>query len=305
MVITVLLFFLFIGCFLLGMMWVRQGLAALSEQKMKRWMENITNRPVNGFMIGTLVTAVLQSSSAVMVMTIGMVSAGILSFSQTIGIILGTNIGTTVTLELLALPITNLTYVLVGGSIVLKMSRRTWVSSLGTLLFGLGMIFAAMTGFEWTASLLFQQPFFSGLFKQMDHISIAFLVGIVFTSLIQSSTAMTGIAIGFLNAEAITLEGGISIMLGANIGTCVTAWLASIGGGREAKLTAYAHIWLNVIGGMAAIPFIEPLSVLCQILSDTSGTQLAHASVLYNLISSLIVLPFSIQFGQFIERIHK
>jgi phosphate:Na+ symporter len=305
MVITVLLFFLFIGCFLLGMMWVRQGLAALSEQKMKRWMENITNRPVNGFMIGTLVTAVLQSSSAVMVMTIGMVSAGILSFSQTIGIILGTNIGTTVTLELLALPITNLTYVLVGGSIVLKMSRRTWVSSLGTLLFGLGMIFAAMTGFEWTASLLFQQPFFSGLFEQMDHISIAFLVGIVFTSLIQSSTAMTGIAIGFLNAEAITLEAGISIMLGANIGTCVTAWLASISGGREAKLTAYAHIWLNVIGGMAAIPFIEPLSVLCQILSDTSGTQLAHASVLYNLISSLIVLPFSIQFGQFIERIHK
>ncbi|WML50657.1 Na/Pi symporter [Neobacillus sp. PS3-34] len=125
------------------------------------------------------------------------------------------------------------------------------------------------------------------------------------TAIIQSSTAMTGIAMGFLTAGILDLESGIAIMLGANIGTCITALVASIGSGEEAKLAAYAHIWLNVFGVLAFIPLIRPLAELAPDLAVSKDVQLAHISVIFNVAVSLVMLPFANRFGHFILKVHK
>ncbi|MDP4169579.1 MAG: Na/Pi symporter, partial [Bacillota bacterium] len=138
-----------------------------------------------------------------------------------------------------------------------------------------------------------------------ESILISVLLGAGLTSIIQSSTAMTGIAMGFLSAGILRLDAGIAIMLGGNIGTCITAIIASIGGGEEARLAAFAHVWLNVIGVLVFIPLIPKLSDLAPYLAVSKDVQLAHISVIFNVATSLVALPFATKFGHMILRIHK
>jgi phosphate:Na+ symporter len=137
-----------------------------------------------------------------------------------------------------------------------------------------------------------------------QHILYAFLVGVLITAIVQSSTVVTGIAMSFLNAGIFPLEIGIIIMLGANIGTCVTGLLASIGAGEEARLTAFAHVWLNVIGAVVCLPFITQLADASSLFAIEPDARLAHASIIFNCVSSLLVLPFAVRFGQFVAWIH-
>ncbi|NWN94560.1 MAG: Na/Pi cotransporter family protein, partial [Bacillus sp. (in: Bacteria)] len=136
------------------------------------------------------------------------------------------------------------------------------------------------------------------------HLLSAFLLGILLSAAIQSSTVTIGMAMGFLAAGVFPLETGISIMLGANIGTCITGLLASIGAGEEARLTAFTHVWLNAGGALVFLPFLHVLADTCRMLSANPEQQLAHASLLFNLLSSLAVLPFSERFGRFIIAFH-
>jgi phosphate:Na+ symporter len=124
------------------------------------------------------------------------------------------------------------------------------------------------------------------------------------TAIIQSSTAMTGIAMGFLTTGVLQLDAGIAIVLGANIGTCITAIIASIGGGKESRMTAFAHVWLNVFGVMLFIPLIPILTNYAGLLADQMDVQLAHISVIFNVAISLIVLPFATKFGEMILYLH-
>ena len=148
-----------------------------------------------------------------------------------------------------------------------------------------------MYGFEKLASsfnkYVFDEPNITHYL--IEHILYAFLVGVIITSIVQSSTVVTGIAMSFLNAGIFPLEIGIIIMLGANIGTCVTGLLASIGAGEEARLTAFAHVWLNIIGAIICLPFITHLADLSSLIAKQPDAQLAHASIIFNCISSLIV----------------
>ncbi|MGY6212374.1 Na/Pi symporter [Cytobacillus firmus] len=303
--VQLLLFFLLIGLFIYGMTLLRSGLFNLSAGSLKNWLAVVTNSPWKGTVMGTIVTAVLQSSSAVMIITIGMVSARMLTFPQTIGIILGTNIGTTFTTELITFNIESYIVPLAAAGSILAVMRNKSLRSSGLALLGLSAVFAAMRGFEYLAGSVKDNDMVNHWLLTLDgNYLFAVAAGIVLTAIIQSSTATTGIIMGFLTAGAMDLDTGIAIMLGSNIGTCVDAYLASIGSGKEAKLTAFAHIWLNCLGVAAFYPFIHVLAVAGESAASSPDVQLAHISVLFNVISSLLVLPFANQFGRFVISLH-
>lgn len=299
-------FIVLVAVFLLGITLMRAGLFILGSKKMEQWLKKMTNTPTKGMVAGIAMTGVLQSSSAVMVIMIGLVSTKLLLFPQTIGIILGSNIGTTLTLQFITFNLTSFIIPFAGIGLICLLFKITWVKSLGFISIGLASIFAAMYGFERLADPLMNIPFMQKLLLMMsEHVLYAFIIGIIITSIIQSSTVVTGIAMSFLNAGIFPLETGILIMLGANIGTCTTALLASIGAGQEARLTAFAHLWLNIGGVLLVWPFISYLAQVSSIISNQTDAQLAHASVIFNCVTSLIVLPFAEHFGRLIAWVHK
>lgn len=304
--LSILLFLLCILLFIFGMFIIRTGLFNLSADKLKTWLIKLTSTPLKGMLTGTFITALLQSSTAVMVITIGLISTRMMTFPQSIGIILGTNIGTTFKTELITFDIDKAITPLavIGAGLILFTNRK--VRSIGLLVFGVASVFTAMKGFEILAHPLTSLPFIRHwLLSLNDSIILSLLTGTVLTIIIQSSTAMTGISMGFLTAGLLKLNAGIAIMLGANIGTCITAVIAAIGGGQEAKLAAYAHVWLNVFGVLFFIPLIPVLTAIAPYLSAHKDVQLAHISVIFNVAVSLIVLPFATRFGQMILSLHK
>ncbi len=301
-----LLFIFCILLFIFGMNIIRIGLFNISANKLKTWLIKLTNTPFKGMLTGTFITALLQSSTAVMVITIGLISARIMTFPQSIGIILGTNIGTTFKTELITFDIeAAIAPLAIIGALFLCIHNKK-IRSIGMLILGIASVFTAMKGFEFLAQPLTSLPFIHrSLLSLNGSILMSILTGAIMTTIIQSSTAMTGIAMGFLTAGLLKLDAGIAIMLGANIGTCITAIIASIGGGQEAKLAAYAHVWLNVIGVLLFIPLIPTLTALAPQIANHKDVQLAHISVIFNVVTSLIFLPFATRFGQMILFLHK
>ncbi|HHW36886.1 MAG TPA: Na/Pi cotransporter family protein [Bacillales bacterium] len=296
----------FIAIFLYGMTVMRIGLYNLSHKRLKQVLVNMTSTPLKGMMIGTLITAVLQSSSAVMVITIGFIAAGLLTFKQSIGIILGTNIGTTITTEFITIDLIYhaiMPLLLIGT--LLLFTRKLLSFNIGAILFGLGCLFVAMNGFETLAKPLSTIPVIHSsieLSNENNLIGVGF--GTLLTAVIQSSSATTGIIMGFMSENLVTLSSGIAIVLGANIGTCVTAFIASIGANLESKLAAYAHIWLNIFGVLLFYPFIKFLGAAAATVTSLPDVQLAHVSVIFNVLSSIIALPLAGLLAQFILRLH-
>ncbi|MGG0716437.1 Na/Pi symporter [Robertmurraya massiliosenegalensis] len=301
----ILAFILFIIIFLVGMTFLRTGLFNASVSSLKHWLVKLTDTPFKGLLVGTIVTGILQSSSAVMVMTIGLISAKMLTFKRSIGIILGTNIGTTFTTEFITFNIDSAIVPIAIAGAILAVMKKAVLKSIGFVLLGLALIFTAMNGFEILATPIAGLPWMNEYTTLLNNnLFVSVMAGIVITMVIQSSTATTGIAMGFLSSDVIGIDAGIAIMLGANIGTCITAFLASIGGGKESQLCAYAHIWLNFVGVIVFYPFIPYLSELALSLANEPDVQLAHISLVFNCVSSLIVLPFANKFADFILKVH-
>jgi phosphate:Na+ symporter len=301
-----ILFTIFICIFLLGMGFLRIGLFNLSGDSMQSFLSTVTNKPWKGFLTGTFLTGILQSSSAVMVMTVGLVSAGCLTFPQTIGIILGTNIGSTLTTEFITFSLEKWVVpgVILGAALCFV--PKTAYRSIGVALIGLSAIFTAMGGFKMLAGPISSYEIIQRLLGSMEeHLFLAILTGIFITAIIHSSSATIGITMSFIIGDQVSVFTAIAVMLGSNIGTCITGYMASIGSGPEAKFTAYAHIWLNVLGVVAFIPFIGSLESMAALLTTDKAVQLAHASVLFNSITSLLVLPVSKYFSRFIMMLHK
>lgn len=299
------LFAVFIAIFLFGISILRFGLQNLSGDRLKEQLWKMTDTPLKGIIVGTVITAVLQSSSAVMVMTVGLVACNLLTFRQSIGIILGTNIGTCFTAELIAFSVTDAIIPLLIIGFILLNVRNHVAYCLGCVSFGLGCIFVAMRGLESLAFPIASIPTaFHFLTMTNESHFIAIGVGTIISALIQSSTATTAIAMGFMSENILELPAGIGIILGANIGTCLTAFLASIGSNQSAKLVAYAHIWLNILGVIIFVPFISWLSSISIQLTSIPALQLAHAGTIFNLISSIAVLPFVGLYSKFIIFVH-
>lgn len=302
----ILLFSFLIGLFITGMTLLKIGLFNLSSNKLKVWLSKLTSSPWQGLIVGTIITALIQSSSAVMVITIGLIAARILSFPQSIGIILGTNIGSTFTTEFITFDLDEWLIPLALLGTLFIWLRNVKIRSMGLVLIGISAVFTAMRGFENLAVPLKTIPFIENhLLSINENYLLSVVTGFVLTAIIQSSGATIGIMMGFLTTGIVNLEGSIGVMLGSNIGTCVSAYIASLGSSKEAKLSSYAHIWLNVLGVLLFYPFIEQLSTLVKALTIEADVQLAHASLIFNIITSLIVLPFANQFGNLILKIHK
>ncbi|WP_027407848.1 Na/Pi symporter [Anoxybacteroides tepidamans] len=302
-----ILFSLYIGIFLLGMFMMKSGLYMLSGHRLKKWLMHFTKTPFQSFLTGTLITALLQSSSAMMVITVGLVATGYLTFRQSIGIILGSNIGSTITTEIITLDLGRgaIPMLLIGSFLVFFVRHRVGYS-IGMTLAGLACLFFAMEGFSALAKPLSSYPLVYKWLEQTNHSHLlGILVGTVLTSIIHSSAATIGITMGFLHERLLNVPAGIAILLGANIGTCVTGLLASIGASREAKLTAYTHLWFNVVGVGLFYFWIHPLAAFVGLLTPKPDVQLAHVSVLFNVICSVVALPFTRSIESWIMFVHK
>ncbi|MRG87894.1 Na/Pi symporter [Salinibacillus xinjiangensis] len=303
--LQIFLFILALGVFLFGMYLVRTGLFKLSADKLKKWLAKLSDKPWKGLLLGTVVTAILQSSSAVTIMVVGLVAGRMLTFSQSIGIILGANIGTTVTTEIITLDIDALILPMAIIGAILYVFKRKNVRNTGMTLLGLSAVFGAMFGLKELAAPLAEMEYMNQLFLRLDNnLFLAVLAGTIICAILQSSTTTTAITMGFIAAGALQLDTAVAIVLGANIGTCVDAWLASIGGGREARLTAWSHIWINILGVIAFFPLIGVLADIGTLLADRPEVQVAHISVIFNVASSLIALPFVEKFSKLILKIH-
>ncbi|WP_449537026.1 Na/Pi symporter [Ferdinandcohnia sp. Marseille-Q9671] len=306
MIELISLFAVFIAIFLFGMTVMRTGLYNLTGDKLKIWLIRFTDNPFKGLVTGMIITAIIHSSSAVMVLVVGLIATGYLTFKQSIGIILGTNIGTTVTAEMITFDIFEwIVPILLIGFLCLFF-RNQQVFSFGAFLFGLGCMFVAMNGFEQLARPIAQFPSIHTFFQHTNESDLFGVgVGTLLTSIIQSSTATTGIIMGFMNEQLLTLNAGIAILLGANIGTCITAYIASLGSKHEAKLAAYAHIWVNILGVLLFFPFISILGQVAVFLTSHPDVQIAHVSLIFNVLTSLLFLPFAGLLTKFILKVHR
>lgn len=296
-------FILYIVIFLLGMTVMKIGLLNSAEARFKRVLYKMTDRPIKGLIAGALTTAIVQSSSAVTVITVGLVASGLIAFKQTIGVILGANIGTTITSEIATFHITHLHWgLLVVGAILLFLpNEKTFM--IGAISFGIGCLFVAMNGLNTLAAPLAHLAPMKAVLQASDRsIILAALAGALFSAMIQSSSATTLIVMSLMNHGALSLIAGIAIVLGANVGTCATALLASVGSRRAARWTAYTHALFNLCGVILCLPFLPYFVHWLNHFQLAPDVKLAHSSVLFNLVTALLALPFADMYGRWAER---
>lgn len=293
-----------ITLFLFGLQLMRIGLDRLSGERLHDWLLRFTNTKNKAFFTGIFSTALLQSSSAVTVLTISFVDIGVLSLNQSIGVILGSNIGTTLTTEIITLKIESLSVpmLLVGLAIWFLPYRK--ISPIGLTIAGFGCMFLGMETMQWLATPLKRSGLLDWLLQSSDHpLLMGVMIGTLLTALIQSSSATIAMAMSFLTTHIITLPMAIAVVFGSNVGTCMTALMAAIGTKAAARQVALAHLVLNIAGVLLFTPLIPWIAKHANWLANDPIVQIAHIQLLFNLISSLLVLPFVHSFAQLIMRI--
>ena len=295
-----------LSLFLYGMAKMSEGLKKAAGNQMRKILATLTKNRLVALFVGAFVTMVIQSSSATTVMLVSFVQAKLMTYVQSIGIILGANIGTTITAQLVAFKLTDYALLMITVGFALTMfSKKESLRHIGEAILGFGILFFGMKIMsDSMAPLRSFQPFID-IMKGLENPFFGLMIGAAFTALIQSSSAFTGIVIVLAQQGLLTLEAGIPLILGANIGTCVTAGLASIGTIREAKRVALAHVLFNIGGVMIFVWLIPPLAELVRSLSSVSGLsgveklaaetprQIANAHTIFNISVGLIFLPFT------------
>lgn len=308
-----------VGVFIVGMNFMSDALEKSAGEGMKKLLGRISNNRFSGVGIGAGVTAIIQSSSATSVMVIGLVNAGVMTLMQATPIIMGANIGTTVTGVLVALKndyFNMLMYLFAFAGVMMGFVKREKVKIAGLLCSGLGLIFVGLN--VMSSEQAFGNPLveslFYGIFSVIDFPLLLILVGVIFTALIQSSSAATGVVITMVGTGVLPLDLALFIVLGANIGTCVTALLASVGASANAKRVALIHFTFNVIGTVffTAIVWVfkEPMiSFLVSLFpgDDTMSLQMRVSvfHVVFNVTTTVLLLPFVKQLVQYSCRVIK
>lgn len=302
-----------LALFLYGMHRLTGALRMAAGDDMQRILARLTTNRVSAAAGGALVTAVVQSSSVTTVMVVSFVSAGALSFTQSIGVIIGANVGTTITAQIIAFKVTSLAAAMIAGGLLLEtLGRRSRLRHLGTVIMGLGLLFFGMNLMgEATLPLRDYTPFI-GLMRDLQEPLQALLAAALFTALVQSSSATTGIVIVFATQGFLTLEGAIALILGTNIGTCITALLSAIGRPREAVKAALVHVIFNAGGALLVVGFIPQFADVARFVTapgqatvDTAllPRQIANAHTLFNLGASLLFLFFTDALAAAVERL--
>ncbi|GAA4706150.1 Na/Pi symporter [Brevibacillus fulvus] len=291
-----------LGFFLLGMYAMRIGFYHLAGKKMEQWLYRFTRTPIHSFLTGLITTVVLQSSGAVTVLTIGLTQAGLISFTQTVGIILGTNLGTTATTELIALRLETIAVPLFLIGVALWLQSRPLLRYTGLVLAGFGLIFIGIDTMKAMAKPLEQSETFRTLFLESSHsVLIGLVTGTLFTALIHSGSATTAITMSLIAHGLLSMETALAIILGANIGTCFTALIACIGTNAASRQVAWCHTLFNVAGALLFLPFLSSLAQISAIFASDPAIQIAHSQTIFNLICSLAALPFAKAIARFIR----
>jgi phosphate:Na+ symporter len=302
-----------LALFLFGMEYMTTALKAAAGERMRQLMAGLTyNRFVAAFS-GALITGIVQSSSVTTVLTVGFVATHLLSLHQAIGLIMGANIGSTVTAQIIAFNITDMGLLMIAGGLIVSFaSRQDRGKQIGNVIMGLGLIFFGMHLMGEAMRPLRDYPPFLEWMQNLREPWLGILVAALFTALVQSSAATIGLAIVMATQGLVSLEAGIALMFGANIGTCVTALLAAVGKPREAVRVAVVHVLFNVLGVLLWLGLIEQLILLTQMVSPSSPIvlqesirraadvprQIANANTLFNIINTLVFIGFSGMFAR-------
>ncbi|GGD71581.1 Na/Pi cotransporter family protein [Paenibacillus nasutitermitis] len=306
--------------FMFGMKAMELALHRSVGKHLHHVLQKTTQTPLHGLAVGTAATAVLQSSTAVTVMSIGLVNAGLLTFPRTLGIILGTNIGTCLTTELIGLNINHLAWPLLVVALGLwvftalfgemklypqarggyafaagGLTEHRWfqpLRSAAVIIGGFALLLIGISIMQSIAPAVQSSGLFGAFLERAEHSVVwGLAAGIVLSAAVHSSAAVIGIIMGLASVGAMPVEIGIAVVLGANIGTCITAFLASLGGTKSGRFVAWSHIALNVGGAALFAPFVTELQTVSAWLSATPSGQIAHAQTVFNILSSLIALP--------------
>ncbi|MBR6800636.1 MAG: Na/Pi cotransporter family protein [Eubacteriaceae bacterium] len=323
-----------LGMFFMGMNMMSDGLNRVAGERLKSFLDKITNNPIKGVLVGTVVTMIIQSSSATTVMVVGLVNAGLMNVYQASGVMLGAAIGTTITAQLIALDLSEIAPLILGIGVIYPMfSKATKSRLLGDALAGFGLLFLGISTMSSTLKPLAQMPWFSEMLVSLGSNPVmGLIVGALFTAIIQSSSA----AIGILQALAMggafasfgtesTLGITIPILLGMNIGTCITAVISSVGTNTDAKRAATVHLLFKVIGAawfltlvICLNKFVGDDNILYNTIISVSGTtvidgmvvanvskQIANTHMFFNMVNAVILLPFMKQVCMFAEKLVK
>tara|TARA_Y100001960_G_scaffold257267_1_gene276229 strand:- start:590 stop:2362 length:1773 start_codon:yes stop_codon:yes gene_type:complete len=305
-----------LSLFLYGMGKMSEGMKKAAGDRMRNILAALTSNRVIGMTVGAFVTMIIQSSSATTVMLVSFVQAQLMTYVQAISIILGANIGTTITAQLVAFKLTDYALLMITIGFAMTMfSKKDSIKYIGEAILGFGILFFGMKLMsDAMKPLRTFQPFID-IMRNLENPIIGILIGAIFTALIQSSSAFTGIVIVLAQQGLLTLEGGIPLIFGSNIGTCITAGLASIGTIRDAKRVAIAHVFFNIGGVFLFIFFIPQLAEIVRWISPISeltGTeklamesprQIANAHTIFNISVGLVFLPFTKVLANYVYKV--
>jgi len=307
-----------LGLFLLGMSMMSDGMQNAAGVKMRAILSQLTHNRFLAIGVGSFITMIVQSSSATTVMLVSFVQSKLMKFRQTIGVILGAGIGTTITAQLIAFNLTDYSLLMIGvGFILNSFFNQGLIKNIGKTILGFGILFFGMHIISDSMSPLRSYVPFIELLIKLENPILGILVGAIFTALIQSSSAFIGIMITLASQGLLTLEASIPLLLGANIGTSVTAILASLKANGEAKQVALAHTLFKVFGVLVFLFWIPQFAELIRIVSpksvEASGSfnalgdvmprQIANAHTIFNIILTILVLPFTHPFAKLIEKL--
>lgn len=296
-----------LALFLYGMQMMSNGLEAAAGNRMKQILEKLTANRFLGVAVGAGITAVIQSSSATTVMVVGFVNSGMMTLNQAVWIIMGANIGTTITGQLIALDVGMLAplFAFIGVALIVFL-KKPKIHHIGQILAGLGVLFIGMDMMGAAMEPLQQSEEFISLMTKFSNPMLGILVGAVFTAIIQSSSASVGILQALVTNGLIPFGNAVYILFGQNIGTCITAVLASIGTNRNAKRTTIIHLLFNITGTIifTIICLASPLEHLVVSLTPNSpAAQIANMHTLFNCVTTMLLLPIGQYMAKLAERI--
>ena len=283
-----------LALFLYGMQMMSSGLEAAAGSRMKGILERLTSNRILGVAVGAVITAVIQSSSATTVMVVGFVNSGMMSLKQAVWVIMGANIGTTITGQLIALDVGAIAplFAFVGVAMIVFL-KKPQLHHYGSILAGLGVLFIGMEMMGTSMEPLREMPAFVNMVSTFSNPLVGIAVGAIFTAIIQSSSASVGILQALAVSGVVGLDTSVYVLFGQNIGTCITAVLAAIGTSRNAKRTTVVHLSFNIIGTVlfTILCQVTPLVPFMQSLTDNPAAQIANMHTLFNVVTTLLLLP--------------
>jgi len=284
-----------LGLFLYGIKLMGEGLENAVGNKIKTFFDKLTSNSIKSVLTGAGITSLIQSSSVTTVMVIGFVNAGLMSVNQAAGVIIGANIGTTITAQIMSFKLGESLLLFIGiGSFMVFFSKQDKAREIGKIILGLGILFLGMNFLKDTMEPLSRSDYFINLMISLKgNIFLGVFVGIIMTALIQNSSATTGILLALGEIGVLPIEVAVPILFGNNIGTCTTALISSIGTSVEARKTAYIHLLFNVIGTIIFIPLIPAmLYIIIKVNPHNISRQIANIHTTFNLINAIIMTPF-------------